>query len=93
MRRLTLLFALLFLASGCSTTSGDDRLEPSGDIYLIKLEHAASADVAASLEQLTAGSETVRVRPHAESNSILVSGTADDVEQVHELVARLDVPR
>ena len=87
---------LLTLLGGCGTASrsGDDsKSAPRGDIYVIRLEHAGADELAATLNPLVAGNDSIRVVAHAETNSILVMGSEEEIVRLMDLVARLDVPR
>ena len=97
---------LLALFAGCGTTSGsgddaksapqgdiDVKSDPTGDIYVIRLEHARCEEMAATLNRLVAGNESIRIVSHSASNSILFHGSEEEIEALHDLVAWLDVVR
>ena len=87
---------LLTLLAGCGTTSEsgiDAKSAPPGDIRVIRLEHAVPEDLAAALNSLLADNDSIRVVPHVATNSILVTGSEEEIVALLDLVARLDVSR
>ncbi len=87
---------LLALLAGCGTTSasGDDaKSAPRTDVRVIVLEYTVPEEMAATLDEFVADSDSMRVVPHAASNSILVTGSDEEIMQLLDLVARLDVRR
>ncbi len=87
---------LLALLAGCGTTSesGDDGKEgPQTDVYVIRLEYTVPEEMAATLNRFVADNASIRVVPHAASSSILVTGSKEEIVQLQDLVARLDVSR
>ena len=85
---------LLALLAGCGTTSasGDDA-KSAPRTAVIVLEYSVPEEMAATLDEFVADSDSMRVVPHAASNSILVTGSDEEIMQLLDLVARLDVRR
>ncbi|HUT10850.1 MAG TPA: secretin N-terminal domain-containing protein [Thermoguttaceae bacterium] len=95
-------------ASGSSAaepeaSSGADAPVPERKRVVIHLNHVPAADIATALDRFlvrnpgyydtrTQPRSAVLFAPGATSNSLLVSGPADDIDEVTELVAKLDTP-
>ncbi|HUT09132.1 MAG TPA: secretin N-terminal domain-containing protein [Thermoguttaceae bacterium] len=87
-------------------SSGADAPVPERKRVVFHLNHVPAADIATALNRLLAAEvpnpgyydprtqprSAVYFVPGATSNSLLVSGPADDIDEVTELVAKLDTP-
>jgi type II secretory pathway component GspD/PulD (secretin) len=98
MRRL---LPLMFLCVACSTTNpgpASEAPEAVRDlrIHVVRLEHANAETTAQVLVEVLGGRPggpgDLRVVAQPQQNAVVLSGTAQQIREALELVARLDVP-
>jgi type II secretion system protein D len=81
-----------------SLSKEEQRLSEAAEIALIGLQRATASRIVESIETLYVepenekrGDNAVSVVAEDRTNSIVVSGTANDIERVRELVTKLDI--
>ena len=78
----------LFLSACASTAT---REEPS-EFAVLPLQHAAASEVAAQLGSLLRDRDTLRVVLDQRTNSVLLTGSAEELAEARAIVAALDRP-
>ncbi|MCP4783466.1 MAG: hypothetical protein GY903_08380 [Fuerstiella sp.] len=73
----------------------DRSVNPNSQMQVFELEHAPAAEVSAMLEEFLNGrgglAPDVNVTANPRTNSIIVNGSPRDMEEVSQLIQRLDV--
>ena len=96
--------ALIVLASlvgltGCGATAESQEAPhetaAAQEMRVIRLAHADAQEMADTLAQFIADDpgSTAKVRADAATNSVLVAGSEPQIDQIMNLIARLDVER
>ena len=84
-------FAVLALGLASSGCHAAAKAEPQAPRFeVLPLEHAAAAEIAPPLARVFAGS-TLRVEPDARTNSLLLAGAPEELEDAKAMIASLDV--
>ena len=87
---------VLFLCAACNTTTPSRAPAANGDlqVQIVRLEKRSAEGAARFLEQAMAGQSTTgaafKVVVKADQNALVLSGTAAQLEEALQIVARFD---